>query len=245
MTFTIFPAIDLRRGQVVRLQQGDPKRQKQYSSEPAATARRWLECGARWLHVVNLDGAFGEGDSLNRAALGSILQVAQQFGAQVQFGGGLRSREAVQEAVEMGVARAVLGTAAVEQPQVLVEALGRFGPEHVAAGLDARDGIVQVRGWAERTPLRALDLALQLKEAGLGWLIFTDITRDGLGTGVNLEATVALAQATGLRLIASGGVKSDADVRQCEAAGLEGVILGHALYEGKVDLASVIRSTGG
>ncbi len=243
--FTIYPAIDLRRGQVVRLQQGDPKRQKQYSSDPPATARRWLECGAGWLHVVNLDGAFNEGDSLNRAALGSILQVARQFGARIQFGGGLRSREAVQEALEMGVARAVLGTAAVEQPQILVEVLERLGPEQVAAGLDARDGIVQVRGWAERTQLRALDLALQLKAAGLDWLIFTDIARDGLGTGVNLEATGALAQATGLRVIASGGVKSETDVRQCREAGLEGVIIGHALYEGKVDLASVIRSTGG
>ncbi len=239
--FTIYPAIDLRRGQVVRLQQGDPARQKQYSPDPRATARRWLEQGARWLHVVNLDGAFGEKDALNKAALQGILEEARRAGGQIQFGGGLRSLAAMQEALDLGVERVVLGTVAVEQPQVLQEALESFGPDRVAAGLDARQGYVQVRGWAESAPLLVLDLAQRLKGYGLRRLIFTDIARDGLGTGLNLPATLELSRATGLAVIASGGVRSEEDVRLCHEAGLEGVIVGYALYEGIVDLKALVR----
>jgi phosphoribosylformimino-5-aminoimidazole carboxamide ribotide isomerase len=242
LNFTIYPAIDLRRGQVVRLQQGDPARQKEYSRDPGAAARRWLEDGAHWLHVVNLDGAFGETDALNRAALERILEAAGKAQAQVQFGGGLRSLEGVRSALEMGAARVVLGTVVVEQPHILHQALELYGPERVAAGLDARDGIVQVRGWAESGAITAMDLAARLKEAGLQWLIFTDIARDGLGTGLNLAATLGLAQATGLRVVASGGVSSAEDVLWCQEAGLAGVIIGHALYEGKIDLRALIQT---
>ena len=239
--FSIYPAIDLRRGQVVRLQEGDPGRETRYSPDPAETARRWLAAGARWLHVVNLDGAFGEADRANREALTRILNVTSEAGARLQFGGGLRSMPAIQAALELGVERVVLGTVAVEQPQVLQEALQRFGPQRVAAGLDARQGMVQVRGWKESAPLLATDLAVSLENLGLRWLIFTDVARDGLGTGLNLPATLELASQASLEIIASGGVRDEADVRRCKEAGLAGVIVGRALYEGKVDLPVLVR----
>lgn len=233
--FTVFPAIDLRGGQVVRLKEGDPNRQTNYSTDPAAAARRWIAAGARWLHVVNLDGAFGEMDGANQTALRAVLKEANQAGVPVQFGGGLRSTEAIARALDAGVTRVVLGTIIIEQPEVLTDALRRWGAERVAAGLDARDGRVQVRGWQAETPLLALDAAQALKEAGLVWLVFTDIARDGLQTGLNLEATAQLAQASGLKVIASGGVSRVEDVARARSMGLAGAVVGRALYEGTVD----------
>ncbi|HMN61144.1 MAG TPA: HisA/HisF-related TIM barrel protein, partial [Anaerolinea sp.] len=186
MDFIVFPAIDLRAGQVVRLAEGDPARQTAYSNDPAAAAERWLSEGARWLHVVNLDGAFDQPDAANRAALRAILAVASQAGAKVQFGGGLRSLDAVRVALDLGVERVVLGTLAVERPDLLADAIRQWGVERVAAGLDARDGFVQVRGWQQASPLTALQAAQTLRQAGLHWLVFTDISRDGLQTGLNL-----------------------------------------------------------
>ena len=233
--FTIYPAIDLRQGKVVRLKQGDPQRQTVYGEDPAAAAVRWLEAGARWLHVVNLDGAFGKADAANRRALAEILKVAEGYGAQVQFGGGMRSLADVDQALEMGVGRAVLGTLAAEQPEALEEGLKRFGAQRLAAGVDARDGLVRVRGWAEATNLRAVDLAQKMAELGLRWLIFTDVARDGVGSGLNLDSTLELANSSGLNVIASGGVDSLEDIRGAQEAGLPGVIVGRALYEGKID----------
>ncbi len=195
MEFTVFPAIDLRGGQVVRLKEGDPQRQTAYSNDPRATAGRWLTEGAQWLHVVNLDGAFDQPDSANRAALSAILAEAAQSGAQVQFGGGLRSLEAIDQALELGVQRVVLGTLAIEQPELLEQALMNWGAERVAAGMDARGGFVQVRGWQQATPYPAAEAAQSLRKAGLRWLVFTDISRDGLQTGINLPATLDLARA--------------------------------------------------
>jgi len=234
-SFTVYPAIDLRGGQVVRLKEGDPNRQTQYSSDPAAAARRWISAGARWLHVVNLDGAFGEAGEANIQALRAILEVAIPAGVPVQFGGGLRTIEAITAALEMGVTRVVLGTVVVEEPQVLDDALERWGSEHIAASLDARDGRVQVRGWQSDTPLLAVDAACQMAQKGLRWLVFTDIARDGLQTGLNMPATVDLARTSGLSVIASGGVSSLADVAQAKASGLAGAIVGRALYEGTVE----------
>jgi phosphoribosylformimino-5-aminoimidazole carboxamide ribotide isomerase len=145
--FTVFPAVDLRRGQVVRLSEGDPDRQTHYASDPAAAARRWLSAGAGWLHVVNLDGAFDQPDAENRQALTAILKTAQEFAARVQFGGGLRSLAAIEAAFAVGVERVVLGTLAVEQPELAFEALHRWGADRIVLGLDARDGLVRVRGW--------------------------------------------------------------------------------------------------
>jgi phosphoribosylformimino-5-aminoimidazole carboxamide ribotide isomerase len=234
-SFIVFPAIDLRSGQVVRLKEGDPARQTAYSPDPAAVARRWIDAGARWLHVVNLDGAFDQPDAANARALADILQVAQPAGIPVQFGGGLRSSDSIERALTLGVTRVMLGTLAVEQPVVLAEALHRWGAERVGASLDARDGRVQVRGWQSDTPLLAADATDRLRAAGMEWLVFTDIARDGLQTGLNLSATVALARSSGLRVIASGGVSRLEDVQAAKHAGLAGAIVGRALYEGSVE----------
>ena len=238
--FTLYPAMDLRQGQVVRLAQGDPARQTVYASNPAAIAERWLREGAHWLHVVNLDGAFGQNDAANRAALQAILRVAARFDARVQFGGGLRSLEAVAQALDLGVARVVLGTLAARQPQAVAEALRRWGPERIAVGIDARDGRVQVSGWAEATDLDAMTFARRLAALGLRTVIFTDIRRDGLQTGLALETTVALQQASGLAVIASGGVASLEDIRAAKEGGLAGVVVGRALYEGAFTLREAL-----
>jgi len=236
-TFTVYPAIDLRGGRVVRLAQGDPARQTVYGDDPAAVAQRWQAEGAEWLHVVNLDGAFGEADGLNALALRAIVAV----GLKVQFGGGLRHRASLKAALAAGVARVVIGTAAVEQPELVAEALAVFGPERVAVGIDARDGWVRVRGWADDSGVAAVDLAQQMRGLGLKWCVFTDVARDGVGAGVNVPATAELARATGLRVIASGGVAGAADVERVRAAGLAGVIIGRALYEGQVALKDVLN----
>ena len=241
MRFTVYPAIDLRAGKVVRLQEGDPERMTAYSDDPAQTARRWLEAGARWLHVVNLDGAFGENQSLNRAALRMILKTTAAVSAKVQFGGGIRSLDAVKEALDLGIRRVILGTVAAEQPEIIGEAIQTFGSEQIAVGLDARDGLVRVRGWKEDSGIPAADLALQLKDLGLRTIIFTDIRRDGLGSGLNIDATRALAKATSLDVIASGGVHTIEDVIAAREAGLAGTVVGRALYEGTIDLGKALK----
>jgi phosphoribosylformimino-5-aminoimidazole carboxamide ribotide isomerase len=235
--FTIYPAIDLREGRVVRLAQGDPDRETTYDDQPLAVARRWQAAGAMWLHVVNLDGAFGEGGRKNVTALARILTT----GLKVQFGGGVRDLETVRRVLDMGVARVVLGTVAVENPTIVEAALANFGAERLAVGIDARDGYVRTRGWREAAPLQAVELAQQWAAMGGRWLIFTDIARDGMGSGVNVEATSALAQATGLSLIASGGVVALDDVQRVKDAGLRGVIIGRALYEGQINLEAALR----
>lgn len=235
--FIVFPAIDLRQGQVVRLKEGDPSRQTRYSSDPAQVAERWLQAGASWLHVINLDGAFEQPDARNRQALAAILKTAKKYQARVQFGGGLRSLEAVAAAFDLGVDRAILGTLVIEQPDLLPQALVRWGAERIAVSLDAREGQVHARGWQQATGRSALSLAAAFQQAGLRWLIFTDIARDGLQTGLNLAATVELARATGLKVIASGGVASLEDIHNARQAGLAGVITGRALYEAAIDPA--------
>jgi phosphoribosylformimino-5-aminoimidazole carboxamide ribotide isomerase len=241
MSFTICPAIDLRAGRVVRLKEGDPARMNAYSDDPAETARRWLHESASWLHVVNLDGAFGESDHANRSALGSILSVAKSFDARVQFGGGLRSLAAIERALDLGVSRVVLGTVAVEQPDLVTDALTRFGAERIAVGIDARDGMVRVRGWQSDSGISALDLALQMRILGLRTAIFTDVSRDGLGSGLNIDATRALAEVSGLDVIASGGVHTLEDVLAARDANLAGVIVGRAIYEGTLDLKIALQ----
>jgi len=241
MTFTVYPAIDLRGGQVVRLKEGDPARLTAYSDDSAETARHWLEAGARWLHVVNLDGAFGERDDVNREALKAILEVAKLFDADVQFGGGVRSLEAVEAAFSLGVSRVVLGTIAIEKPEVVAEALQRFGAECIAVGIDARDGFVRVRGWKENSGISAVDLANKMKSLGLRRVIFTDVSRDGLGNGLNISSTRVLAYVSGLEVIASGGVHTIQDVLAARDANLAGVIIGRALYEGTIDLERALQ----
>jgi phosphoribosylformimino-5-aminoimidazole carboxamide ribotide isomerase len=241
MSFTIYPAIDLRGGKVVRLKEGDPARMTSYSDDAGETARRWLAMGAKWLHVVNLDGAFGEGDLTNQQALLSILKVAHEFGADVQFGGGMRSLDSATKALSLGVSRIVLGTIAVEQSSVVESALKRFGAEKIAVGIDARDGMVRVRGWQSDGGVSAEDLALHMRILGLGTVIFTDVSRDGMGHGLNIPATSALAEVSGMDVIASGGVHMLDDVIAAKDAGLAGAIIGRALYEGTIDLGSALQ----
>ena len=239
--FTIYPAIDLRAGRVVRLKEGDPRRMTSYSDDPAETARRWLSSGAQRLHVVNLDGAFGEEDEVNRAALESILSVAKDFDARVQFGGGIRSLATIERAIVLGVWRVVLGTISVEQPDMVADALKRFGAERIAVGIDARDGLVRVRGWRDESGIGAKDLALQMRDLGLRTVIFTDISRDGLGSGLNIPSTRELAETSGLDVIASGGVQTLEDVRAARNANVAGVIIGRALYDGTVDFKEALE----
>jgi len=236
MTLIIFPAIDLRQGKVVRLKEGDPSRQTQYGSDPAEMARKWLDAGAKWLHVVNLDGAFEKKDTVNLRALNGILNVAQTYNASVQFGGGIRSLLQVNKSLDLGVSRVIIGTAAIKDPIVLEKAIVQWGPEKIGLGVDARDGIVQIRGWKEATQKTVLDTAQSFLDIGLKWLVFTDIARDGMQSGLNLKETREIADVTKINVIASGGVKNIDDVNKAKEAQLAGVIIGRALYEGSIEI---------
>jgi phosphoribosylformimino-5-aminoimidazole carboxamide ribotide isomerase len=218
------------------LAQGDPDRETSYSDDPLQVARRWAAAGATALHVVNLDGAFGEGGNQNQRALARMLDTSLA----IQTGGGIRDLTSLSAVLEMGVSRVVVGTAFVEDPAFVREALVQFGPERVAVGIDAREGLVRIRGWQEAAPITSLDLAQRWADMGGRWLVFTDISRDGMGSGVNVDATVALMDATSLNVIASGGVRTLADVQRVRDARLAGVIIGRALYEGHLELADAL-----
>ena len=241
MRFTIYPAIDLRNGRVVRLQYGDPNKQTIFSDDPAAMGRQWLAAGAEWLHVVNLDGAFDEAGAANWAALPQLTRL----GAQVQFGGGIRALADVARALEAGAARVILGTTAVENPELVAKAIAQFGADCIVVGIDARDGRVKTRGWLHDTAVTPAQLGQQMKESGVQTIIYTDISRDGVLTGVNAAATAQLAQATGLRVIASGGVAALDDITRCAALagqGVVGVITGRAIYDGRLDLHTAFQT---
>jgi len=231
-SFTIFPAIDLRDGKVVRLAQGDPARQTTYGDDPRAWAERWQAEGAQWLHIINLSGAFGESTLANLQALESILRV----GLKVEFGGGIRDRDSLRAPLELGVERVFLGTAAIREPELVDWALAEYGPAHIAADIGARDGLVTVRGWQERTALNVLEVGERFKTQGLQWCVLTDVARDGVNSGVNLESALELQKTSGLQVVASGGVSCLEDVRRVRESGLAGVIIGRALYEGKISL---------
>jgi phosphoribosylformimino-5-aminoimidazole carboxamide ribotide isomerase len=240
----IYPAIDLRHGKVVRLKYGDPKQQTTYSDDPIETARRWWEAGASWIHVVNLDGAFGDeaGAAINR----SLLQSLTAVGPRIQFGGGLRSIADIEAALSRGAARVVIGTLAIEQPDVLREAVERFGSDRVVVGLDAQGGRVKTRGWQDDGGSEVIAIGRQIRSAGVNLVVHTDIGRDGDLSGVNGAASIELARETGLQVIASGGVNSIEDVlRLKDAAGIEGVIIGRALYMGAIDLRELISILSG
>ena len=240
--FTVYPAIDLRGGRVVRLVQGDPQRQTVFSDDPGAMARHWIAAGAKWLHVVNLDGAFEEQDNLNREAIGQILHATQSFQPPpgVQLGGGLRTFADIEQAFALGVRRVILGTAAVEAPEVLAAALRKYTPARIAVAVDVKDGRVRLRGWVDESQVEPLSLCKNLAGQGVAQIIYTDVSRDGTGSGLNLVAATTIAQATGLSVVASGGVRSLEDVRQVRAAGLAGVIIGRALYNGAISLVEAL-----
>lgn len=240
--FTVYPAIDLRLGRVVRLVQGDPKRQTVFGDDPGAMARRWVDAGAGWLHIVNLDGAFEEPDNQNRAALGQIMQALKPFQPHpaVQLGGGLRTLADIDRAFELGINRVILGTAAVITPEILRAALERYSTHQVSVALDVADGKVMLRGWVQDGEINPLELCNNLVDLGVTQIIYTDVRRDGTGAGLNLAAATSLAQGTGLSVIVSGGVRSLEDVRQAKAAGLSGVIIGRALYDGAISLPEAL-----
>ena len=230
--FTVFPAIDLRAGKIVRLAQGDPSRQKIYGDDPRQQAEQFKAEGAEWLHVINLSGAFNEDAQANLKALESILSV----GLKVEFGGGIRDEETVRVPLEMGVERVFLGTATIKNPELVDWALEHYGSSRIAGDIGASDGQVMVKGWQEATPLTVLEVGQRLRSQGVQWCVFTDVKRDGVGTGVDVSGAIELQEKTGLLVVASGGVSTLEDVRRAKEAGLAGVIIGRALYEGKLSL---------
>jgi phosphoribosylformimino-5-aminoimidazole carboxamide ribotide isomerase len=235
----LFPAVDLKSGQCVRLEQGDMARATVFNLDPAAQARAFAAQGFEYLHVVDLDGAFA-GKPVNAAAVEGIVKAA---GIPVQLGGGIRDLATIESWLGKGVTRVIIGTAAVRDPALVTGAARKF-PDRVAVGLDARDGKVAVSGWAETSELAVLDLAARFADAGVAALIYTDIARDGLLKGLNLDATIALAEAVDIPVIASGGLASIADVKallEPRARKLAGAVAGRALYDGRLDAAEALR----
>ncbi len=270
---TLYPAIDLKDGACVRLRRGNMDDATVFSDDPAAQARAWQDAGCTWLHVVDLNGAFA-GRPVNTAAVAAILQAAT---VPVQLGGGIRDMAGVEGWLSAGVRRVILGSAAVKTPALVRDACRAF-PGRVAVGIDARDGFVATEGWADTSTIPAAELALRFEDAGVAAIIYTDIGRDGMGTGLNLPATLALAARLGTPVIASGGVGSLADLQALRdavdaaasaaegtvagvaagaaasaaagaaasaAAGIEGVIVGRALYDGSVGVGAALRVLAG
>ncbi|WP_431282600.1 1-(5-phosphoribosyl)-5-[(5-phosphoribosylamino)methylideneamino]imidazole-4-carboxamide isomerase [Humitalea sp. 24SJ18S-53] len=241
MGFDLYPAIDLKAGQVVRLQRGDMDRATIYAEDPAAQAAAFRAAGFHWLHVVDLDGAFA-GRPANAAAVRAILAATD---APVQLGGGVRDMATLEAWLEAGVARVIIGSAAVKDPAFVRAACAKH-PGRVALGIDARDGMVATEGWAETSDMTALDLARAFADSGAAAIIFTDIARDGMLGGVNVAATAALARAVPVPVIASGGVAGAGDIVDLRAAqaGIAGCIIGRALYDGRVTAAAALAAAG-
>jgi len=233
-----FPAIDLKGGECVRLVHGDMDQATVFNDDPAAQARAFADAGCTWLHMVDLDGAFA-GKPENADAVSAVLDTVD---IKVQLGGGIRTMETIESWLDRGLARVILGTVAVRDPDLVLAACKAF-PGQVALGIDAREGMVAVQGWAETTELEVVDLAKRFEDAGAAALIYTDIGRDGAMQGPNLEATMDLARAVSIPVILSGGVSSMDDLDAVMAAGadvLEGVISGRAVYDGRIDPATAV-----
>lgn len=238
----VIPAIDLLQGRCVRLYQGDYEQSQVFDENPVAVARQWAEQGADWLHLVDLDGA-RTGEPVNLDAIAAIVRATN---LKVQVGGGLRDRQRVEQLLQLGVARVILGTAAIEQP-ALVAQLCRDYPGQILVGIDARNGKVATRGWLETSEVEAIDLAQQMAEAGAAAIIYTDIHRDGTLQGPNIEALRQLALAVSIPVIASGGVSSIGDLLSLlalEALGVSGAIVGRALYTGDLSLREALQAVG-
>ncbi|HEX5535583.1 MAG TPA: 1-(5-phosphoribosyl)-5-[(5-phosphoribosylamino)methylideneamino]imidazole-4-carboxamide isomerase [Sphingobium sp.] len=238
MPIIVFPAIDLKSGQVVRLAEGDMDRATVYGDDPAAQAMLFHEAGAGHLHVVDLDGSFA-GRAVNGEAVESIVRT---FPGHVQLGGGIRNRDSVERWFGIGVARIVIGTAALKDPE-FVKGAARDFPGGIVVAVDARDGFVATEGWAEKSDMAVIDLARRFEDAGVAALLFTDVGRDGLLKGCNIAATVDLARACTIPVIASGGVAGISDIRLLALHaqdGVEGVITGRALYDGRLDLSAAL-----
>ena len=233
----LYPAIDMKNGQCVRLRQGAFKDITIYSDAPEKVAAHWQEKGASFLHLVDLDGALA-GYSVNEEV---IRRIADTVSIPIEIGGGIRSKEAVERMLDLGVRRVIIGTKAAEHPEFLRDMVRTFGEEAIVAGVDAKDGMVAVEGWEKVSSLTAQDLCLTMKEYGVRHIVYTDISRDGMLSGPNVEATRKLTEETGLDIIASGGVSCMEDLKCLHEAGIRGAIIGKALYENRIDLAEAVR----
>ena len=233
----LYPAIDMKNGQCVRLRQGAFKDITIYSDAPEKVAAHWQERGASFLHLVDLDGALA-GYSVNEEV---IRRIADTVSIPIEIGGGIRSKEAVERMLDLGVRRVIIGTKAAEHPEFLRDMVRTFGEEAIVAGVDAKDGMVAVEGWEKVSSLTASDLCLTMKEYGVRHIVYTDISRDGMLSGPNVEATRKLTEETGLDIIASGGVSCMEDLKCLHEAGIRGAIIGKALYETRIDLAEAVR----
>ncbi len=234
----VIPAIDIKGGKVVRLAQGDYSKETVYSDSPIDVAKKWDGCGAKFIHIVDLDGAL-EGKLKNEAAL---RRITAGVNADIELGGGIRDEATIESVLEAGVKRVVLGTSALDEG--FVKRMGwRFGSK-IIVGIDAKDGIVRTKGWMQKTGLKAVDFARRLEDTGIGGIIYTDISRDGMLEGPNITELEAILKATSIGVIASGGVSTLEDITELkalESRGLVGVIVGKALYEGKIDLREAIK----
>ena len=233
----LYPAIDMKNGQCVRLRQGAFKDITIYSDAPEKVAAHWQEKGASFLHLVDLDGALA-GYSVKEEV---IRRIADTVSIPIEIGGGIRSKEAVERMLGLGVRRVIIGTKAVEHPEFLRDMVRTFGEEAIVAGVDAKDGMVAVEGWEKVSSLTASDLCLTMKEYGVRHIVYTDISRDGMLSGPNVEATRKLTEETGLDIIASGGVSCMEDLKCLHEAGIRGAVIGKALYENRIDLAEAVR----
>ncbi len=235
----IIPAIDLRGGRCVRLTQGQASAETVYSENPVAIAKQWYDAGAEMIHIVNLDGAMNLDDSKNIRVMSDILY---QINLPIQFGGGVRALDEVQRLDDLGVTRIVVGTAAIENPQLLQALLDDFGST-IVVGIDAREGKVALRGWQKTADMTAVDLALKVADMGVERIVYTDIARDGMLSGINLDATREIAELSGLKVTASGGVATLEDiyaVKELEEFGVDSLIIGKALYEGVFTLEEAL-----
>ena len=237
--FVIYPAIDLRFGQVVRLRQGRANQETIYSRDPGAVAQRWIEQGAEWLHVINLNGAFGEETEENEVAIEAILS-SWKNEIKIQLGGGFRTLNQIDNALSLGVTRVILGTVVINDPAFGEMVIKEFGPNQIVFGFDALDQELMTSGWQSGSGIAMMSLAKRLSEAGAETLIYTNIHKDGMQTGVDWKNAKLLADETGMVVIASGGVAALDDIRRVREVGLDGVIVGRALYEGNFTLKEAI-----
>lgn len=233
----LYPAIDMKDGQCVRLTQGLFDNVKVYSQDPGEMARLWVSQGADFLHLVDLDGALA-GVSVNEPVIRRIVETVD---VPVQVGGGIRSRETVEAMLKLGVCRVIIGTKAVKEPEFVKELTETFGPERIVVGVDAKDGMVAVEGWEKVSQVTALDLCMQMREYGVRHVVYTDISRDGMLSGPNVAATRKLTEETGMDIIASGGVSCMEDLQELFDQGIKGAIIGKALYEKRLDLGEAVR----
>ncbi|VDN45941.1 phosphoribosylformimino-5-aminoimidazole carboxamide ribotide isomerase [Petrocella atlantisensis] len=233
----LYPAIDIINGQAVRLVQGDYKKETVYDKDPVQVAKQWEDAGASYIHVVDLDGA-QDGTWKNKATISDIVKSVK---IPVQTGGGIRSLKDIEERLSVGISRVILGTVAIKNPDLVIAAVKKFGQEAIVVGIDAKDGMVAIHGWEQVSDMSALDLCLKVKAMGVSTIIYTDIAKDGMMLGPNIEQTGQLIKETGMDIIASGGVSCYEDIQKVSEIKAEGVIIGKALYTKAIDLKTAIQ----